>query len=519
MYAVAVLVVAGLATTAWATVWIGVSLPDLAAGLGDMGSLVRRMLPPSFDPPGEIASLLLETLAIAIAGTGLATLVSVPCGFWAASSSHAPAALRWGSRGLIVVTRAVPTLVFAILLVRLLGLGPLAGGLAVAAHSVGMIGKLVTDAVDRADRLPVGAVRATGAGRLQVSTATVLPQVVPALVSAVMYRLDINIRASAVLGLVGGGGIGVALQTAMGSLQYQRAGGYVVVIIAMIALLEIVSAGVRRTVGHRATRSQLFAPGRASATPGWDGGRVFAWAARAAVVGAVVVSVWSLGLDLGRLRESWPRMRQILEGLLVPAFSADVVDGVVESLLMAVAATVIGSTVGLVLSLLTAEGVAPVPGLSTLLRLLVVLVRGVPDLVYALLFVAALGLGPYAGLMAMTIGCSALAAKFYTDALEEVDPRAHQALLATGASRSQAFVAGVWPAFVPAYLASTLFVVDLALRESIVLGVVGAGGIGFQLEESVRTLDYGTTSAILLAILLVVVALEGISRTARRFVS
>jgi phosphonate transport system permease protein len=145
-----------------------------------------------------------------------------------------------------------------------------------------------------------------------------------------------------------------------------------------------------------------------------------------------------------------------------------------------------------------------------------VLMRGVPDIVYALLFVAALGLGPFAGFLALAISCTALAAKFFTDSLEGLDPAPRQALEATGASKLQVLVSGVWPQFFPSFLGNGLFTSDLALRESAVLGIVGAGGVGFLLHESTATLHYETTSAILVCLIVVVFAIESAARWVRR---
>jgi phosphonate transport system permease protein len=424
--------------------------------------------------------------------------------------------VRNSARGLVIVSRAVPTLVFAVIFVRLFGLGPLAGGLAIAFHSVGMIAKLLTDAVEEANPLPSRAVRATGARSLQVTVATVWPQIVPTLVSVVLYRLDINIRASAILGIVGAGGIGVALQTAMGSLQYRRAAGIIVIIIALILVLELVSVTLRRSLGRRPANSDVAAASSRLEDPAWDRRRGGKAGLGLAALALFLFAVYDLGFNWERLRDALPAVQTMLSTSWPPAFSSAVFNGVFESLLLAGTGTVIGTVFGLVLALLTADGIAPVRALAPMLRVFVVVVRGIPDLVYALLFVAALGLGPFAGLMAMIISCTALAAKFFTDGLEQVDPTAHEAMLAVGASRSQAFIAGTWPQFVPAFVASTLFVVDLALRESIVLGVVGAGGIGFILAESVATLHYDVTSAILIAIVAVVVAIEAVSRFVRR---
>lgn len=523
------LLVAAVAVT-WLTFWwIGLSPASLAAGLDDTARLLRRMWPPDLPGAGTVASMIAETLLIAVAGTGLATLASVPLAFIAARTHSGPRWLRTAAGVGVVLTRAVPTLAFAILFVRIFGLGPLAGALAVAVHSVGMIAKLLADAVEEADPVPAEAARACGAGEVQVAVSTVLPRVFPALTAIVLYRLDINIRASAVLGVVGAGGIGVALQTALGSLNYHRAAGIICVIVVLVLLLELLSVAVRRrtvrrTVRHsRAGRSAgdttgtaALPAGRAPYDVGWDRGRVLRVAGAVATGVVFLASLWSLDPDPGRLSGAWPNLRGVLTGMWPPAFSGDLLMAVLESLLMALGAAAAGTACGLVPALLSAADTTPWRPLSTVVRVLLVVVRGVPDLVYALLFVAALGLGPFAGFLALWISSTALAAKFFADSLEQLDPLPHEALTSVGARRWQAFAAGIWPQFVPSFTGNGLFVADLALRESVVLGIAGAGGVGYLMQESIATLRYDTTAAIVIAIAVVVYAIETLARVARR---
>ncbi len=515
------LLVAAVAVT-WLTFWwIGLSPASLAAGLDDTARLLRRMWPPDLSGTGDLAWMVAETLLIAVAGTGLAVLASVPLAFTAARTHRGPRWLRPAARVVVVLTRAVPTLAFAILFVRIFGLGPLAGALAVAVHSVGMIAKLLADAVEEADPVPAEAARACGAGEVQVAVSTVLPRVFPALTAIVLYRLDINIRASAVLGVVGAGGIGVALQTALGSLNYHRAAGIICVIVVLVLLLELLSVAVRRRTraGRSAgdtTGAAALPAGRAPHDVGWDRGRVLRVAGAVATGVVFLVSLSSLDLDPGRLSGAWPNLRGVLTGMWPPAFSGDLLMAVLESLLMALGAAAVGAACGLVLALLTAVNTTPWRPLSAVVRVLLVVVRGIPDLVYALLFVAALGLGPFAGFLALWISSTALAAKFFADSLEQLDPLPIEALTSVGARRSQAFAAGTWPQFVPSFTGNGLFVADMALRESIVLGIAGAGGVGYLMQESIATLRYDTTAAIVIAIAVIVYAIETLARIARR---
>ncbi|MGO1886207.1 MAG: phosphonate ABC transporter, permease protein PhnE, partial [Citricoccus sp.] len=352
-----------------------------------------------------------------------------------------------------------------------------------------------------------------------VFMSTTFTQALPQMTSFVLYRLDINIRASSVLGLVGAGGIGVALQRSIGSLDYPRAAGIIGVIIVLLLVLELISNLVQRAVSEHAgdtERSTAFPPGKELSTPGWDAPRVGRSAGLLAGVVLFILSLSALSISPDRLARGWDNAVAMLTGFVPPVFTAEIALGLFESLVMAFTATTFGVLIGLVIAVFSTDHLVKVPVLGWALRGIIVVIRGVPDIVYAIVFVAALGLGPFAGFLALAISCTALASKFFTDALQNIDPAPIRALEAVGAGRLQAFVAGAWPQFVPSFIGNSLFTADLALRESAVLGIVGAGGIGFLLHESVTSIDYQSTAGILLGLIVVVVAVEQMARWARR---
>jgi phosphonate transport system permease protein len=190
---------------------------------------------------------LLETLLIAIWGTILAVVVSVPIAYLAARNITP---LPWITyplgRGLIVLSRSTHEIIFALIYVSALGLGPLPGILALATRSVGFLAKTTAEAIENANPGPIEAIEATGANRVMVFCFGVIPQIYPILVGNVIFQLDINIRRASILGLVGGGGIGLMFAEVMQNLQYSRAGIIVVGITGMVVIGEFISNRVRQ---------------------------------------------------------------------------------------------------------------------------------------------------------------------------------------------------------------------------------------------------------------------------------
>lgn len=226
---------------AWDT---GVDPVRLARGVPWILDFLRRMLPP--DPsvlPATLAGAV-TTVEIAVLGTAVAAVLALPLGFLAARNV-APAPIYHPSRAALNLFRSVDTLVYALVFVAAVGLGPFPGVLAVVAYTTTSLAKLYSEAIEGIDPGPVDAITATGATRLQVLRWGVLPQVLPLLLSYVLYRLESNIRAATVLGFVGAGGIGFYLQTYLRMIDYPAASTALLVTVAMVIVVDGLSARLR----------------------------------------------------------------------------------------------------------------------------------------------------------------------------------------------------------------------------------------------------------------------------------
>jgi phosphonate transport system permease protein len=214
-----------------------------------MADLLRRMWPVAFGYyPIGVHEALVETLHIATLGTIFAVAMAFPVGIMAARNITPSRTLNYIARLLLVASRSVNSLVWALLFVAVFGPGALAGTLAIAFRSIGFIGKLVGEAIDEANAGTIEALQAVGAPWFSVLTKGYWPQIQPAFWSVVLFRWDINVRESAVLGLVGAGGIGMALDTAMNLFQWDRVAMVLVAIFAVVIIAEIVVTAIRKRI-------------------------------------------------------------------------------------------------------------------------------------------------------------------------------------------------------------------------------------------------------------------------------
>ncbi|MBN8506970.1 MAG: phosphonate ABC transporter, permease protein PhnE [Burkholderiales bacterium] len=188
------------------------------------------------------------TLQIATLGSLLAALLALPLALLAARNLHAPAPLKAAARAVLDTTRAIHTLVFGLLLVGIVGLGPMAGILAIALHSLGTYGKLFAESIEALDMAAVEALRATGAKPLQVFGRAVLPQVAPQFVGHHLYVWEFNIRDSTVLGLIGAGGLGLLISEAVSLFQWSRLATLLLVVVGLVMLFDSLSRRAREAL-------------------------------------------------------------------------------------------------------------------------------------------------------------------------------------------------------------------------------------------------------------------------------
>jgi phosphonate transport system permease protein len=234
-----------LASLVWA--WQGADMRPMAlwADSANMGTFARDFFPPDFHDWRIYLHEMVITVHIAIWGTVLAVVCAVPLGLMSAENV-APGWVSQPIRRLMDACRAINEMVFAMLFIVAVGLGPFAGVLALWIHTTGVLAKLFSEAVEAIDPRPVEGVTATGAGWLDEILYGVLPQVLPLWISYSLYRFESNVRSASVVGMVGAGGIGVILHEVIRGFEYAQTAAVLLIIIASVTLIDVVSARIRR---------------------------------------------------------------------------------------------------------------------------------------------------------------------------------------------------------------------------------------------------------------------------------
>lgn len=229
-----------------------------------------------------------------------------------------------------------------------------------------------------------------------------------------------------------------------------------------------------------------------------------------AALAVLVYAITSSGISLDKLARGVPSLSRMFAQMFPPDFSRlePISASLLETFTMALAGATVGVILAFPLAALAAANLTPHRLVGAAVRVIISFFRTVPDLVWALVFVIAVGLGPAAGTLAIVVDTIGFAGRFFAEAMEETDPGPAEALSAIGAGHTGTLFAAVVPSVLPAMIATSLFCLEKATRSSVVLGLVGAGGIGIELKVAMDLFDYGTAATIILLIFVLVVAVE-----------
>jgi phosphonate transport system permease protein len=507
-------------------------------------ALLRGLFPPDLSQSflRVVAAAALQTLAIAIAGTALSIAIGIPLGMLATPTlwrrgillaGERPgagkvflAALSNTTRALLGFLRAVPDLVWGLLFVVAVGLGSLAGTLALAVSYAGVLGRVYADVFEDVDQHALEALHATGATRTQVFLFAVWPQAAASITAYTLYSFECCVRAASVLGFIGAGGIGYEINISMRLFEYGQVLTLIVMLLGLVAATDAASRFIRRRL-HANVPAGSLAHQRVEDEENSRPHSLFTSQVRrrlapAVLAIAVAASFYFVGFldlisaDSGMLTRSARFVAKMFPPEVDPVFLRSLMVPLVQTIGISVMGTLIGVFIGAALAL---------PATSTVVlgeddesrrgfllerlarktvyysaRLVLNVLRSIPELIWVLVCVLAVGLGPFAGTLAIGLHTGGVLGKLYAETLEEVPIRPIEALRAAGARPLQILLWGVWPQARGMLMSYTVLRWDFNLRVATVLGLVGGGGLGQSIYNNVQ-LGFYPRVATLIAII------------------
>ncbi len=460
-----------------------------------------------------VAGSLVETIASGLMATILSTILAIPLSFLAAhnimSRVRGGTVVYYAMRTLLNIIRAIDTVVWGLIIVVWVGLGTFAGVIALTIHSIAALGKLLSEEIEHIDDGPVEAVTATGADLIQTIRYAVIPQVIPSFLAYALLRWDINMRSATIIGFVAGGGIGFFVVETTRQGAYQQYATALWAIAAVIILVDTISAKLRaRILNDQPQEANIKARSR------WPKLRQLFYI----VIGLVIfIYCWQVTeISLKDLFQPGSNFGSIIHDFVSIDLSSSVVSVVIQQMLVTIfqglLATTIGAIAALPLSFLAARNLTGKSPASVwiyyLTRGMFNILRSIEALLYVVIFIFWVGIGPFAGMLALAITSFALIGKLFSEAIENIDPGPIEAVTATGADRLQVITYAILPQIVPPFVSYLIYQWDINIRMATIIGFAGGGGIGLTLTTFFGSLQYHKAGTVVAFIVLVVAVMD-----------
>lgn len=485
--------------------WAGISVEFNLFELVEKGHrffrLLQRMWPAQWDFLSQIWKPLLDTLRMAVLGTFLGAMLSLPLIMLSTRTVTRSAWIYYPSRMLMGLIRTIPDLLYALLFVAAFGLGPIAGIPALALFSAGIIAKMTSESADNIDRGPLEAIEATGSGRLSMIVFAVIPQILPLFLSYTLYVFEINIRIAAVLAYVGAGGIGQALQISLAWNNYPAVTTVLAVILVVVFLIDFVSGRFRESLVE---------------------GKELPWMIKAALgvllAYGLVWSALSIEVDMERISAGLVTFANMIQSMVTPdwRFLGIGVTRMLESTHIALIGTTISMFLAFPLGFFCAGNLGFPQWLVHVFRQIPNIIRTFPELILAIFFIASFGPGAFPGVLALAVHSVGMLSRLNYEIVETIDRGPIEALNSIGVSRSVGFRFAVLPQVIPEFIAMAIYRFEINVRAATVLGIVGAGGIGTIIIDASKLGRYHELGMYLLVVIVFVTAIDFGSSWVRR---
>ncbi len=466
------------------------------------------------------AGTMIETIAIGLMATLFSTILALPVSFLAAHNimSRFPGgeAIYYVVRGILNIVRAIDTVVWGLVVIVWVGLGTFAGVIALTIHSVAALGKLYSEEIEHIDPGPVEAITATGANLLQTIRYGVIPQIIPSFLAYTLLRWDINMRSATVVGFVAGGGIGFFVIETIRAGAYQQYATALWAVAVVIILVDAISAKWREQI--LSDQPPVEKPKH----PVLNRLRTLAYI----LIGAAIfIYLWNVAeINLKELFQPAPTFLRLIGDFLKidlsPAVLSVVINQMLVTIFQALLATTLGAMIALPFSFLAARNLT---GRSRLLIWLYYIIRStfnilrsIEALLYVAIFIFWVGIGPFAGMLALAITTYALIGKLFSEAIENIEPGPIEAVTATGANPLQVIIYAVLPQIIPPFVSYLIYQWDINIRMATIIGFAGGGGIGLTLSTFFGSLQYHKAGTVVAFIVIVVALMDFTSAKLRQ---
>lgn len=486
------------------------SISEIFSGMPKMWHLVRRMLSPNLGHVKEIFPALLDTVKMAWIGTFLGVAFSIPATLISSRNITFSPLLSTVLNKVFSLLRTIPSLIWAAILVSIFSVGEFSGIAALFIIAFLMAQKLLRESIEGIPKNTLNSIRSVGGNSFQILKFAVFPKLRDVLISTFFVIFESNIRSAAVLGFVGAGGIGQILWKNLNHMKYDDLSTVILILFLTILGIDGISHMLRknkvrlfRTVSINAFRIQkkLFLGLR------WALFFLLLHFARAA---------WTISPE--RFANGLQQGGEILWRMvhLNWNYFPNMIVGLSESLFIALYATLTGAIAAIFLTFINASNTSPHRSLTFSSKIVVNILRTFPPMITAIILFRGLGPGKSAGAIALSLYTAGVLTKMFSEIVESVPNAKIDALAVTGANINRIYFSGLFPETFPYFVGLALYRMESNLRNSTVLGIIGAGGIGTLINLNIMWRNWENTGVLILGITVITVAVETVSYRIRK---
>ena len=488
-----------------------VSLSSFLRGLPDMLDLVRRMFTLDFSYIVSVMDLLFETFLMAFVSSAFGVFLASLITFFLPYNTSPSQIVSRVLSAVFSVFRTLPSLIWAALLVSFFSAGRFSGLLALSIISFFMSTKLIKEYIEAMDKDDFDFYKSLGIGKGKIYYKIILTKMRKFIVSTFLLCLESNIRSASILGLVGAGGIGQRLWLELNHMNYDRVSSIIFMLLILIFLIDLVSQKVREIDIKSPINVNNLASYKKSNILREILFIIF-------LIALFLIIKFSINITYERFTLGLKQGGVIIRKIISPDFAylSRAVPAAFESAAIAIFASLMGAIVSFIFTPFTAVNIAPSKKVSVLFRVLINVIRTFPAIISAIIFFRGLGPGPFAGALALSVYTSGMLSKLYFEYIEDIPAETIMSMKALGLSPFTMYAKIIYPKTYRSFLGFVLYRLESNVRNSSILGLIGAGGIGTLLSMNIAWRNWNRVGSPLLVSSIMIIFFDYLSSTIRK---
>lgn len=494
----------------FSSILVDVNLYKLFFGFPDMLNLIFRMTKPNFAYLIKVFDSIVDTLEIALISSILGSITAIPFSLLISKQSFLNKYISNLISAFFSLLRTIPSLVWAAFLVSMFSVGKFSGIMATYIMATLIAVRLIVEYIDSISENKILSIKSTGANNFQVLKYCILPSIKEYLISIFFILLETCLRSATILGLVGAGGIGQIIWKDLNIFRYDNLATVILVLFIIIYLMDIVSLKIRNIL--------LNSNKKINSLKEYKKYKFIKFVSNIFIFTLILyLTIKSLNINIERFILGLEQGKYILFNLFKPDFSYynKLFLGLKESLGIAIFATIFGGLISFIMVRFASFNLNSSKITIFILKPFANIFRTFPPMIMAIIFFRGVGPGPFAGALALSLYTCGVMTKIYSENVENINKNIIDSLKSTGANFNQIYIRGIFPYTNKTFYSLLLYRMESNIRNSTILGIIGAGGIGTSLSMNIQWRNWNRVGLLLLGATVMIIFFDFLSRYLR----